>query len=228
MANQVVAADQWIVVDDGRVPCAWILKPRNLLDYVTRAPRVGDEPTLNANLREAIQRVKGTRVVIIEDDEYYAPDYIAQMNIRLNNFEVVGLCRTRYYHIPSGGYFVHSNLRHASLAETAFRQDFLATFATFLTADVRPFLDTRLWGAIIHERSRAHLFTDSEIHPLYLGIKGLSGRAGIGVGHSADRYRQFDTTRGVLKRWVPRDFSIYLDIIEGRLTEQNFQSVLGA
>jgi hypothetical protein len=225
MAQQTKPPDQWIVVDDGRKPCEWETKPVNV-EYVRREPGADRGPTLGVNLWAALKRIAHEGIVIIEDDEYYAPGYVAQMASWLSRHEVIGIGRSRYYHLPTGGYLAHGNMRHASLAETAFRRTFLSLFTTLLAGETQSFLDTRLWGAVIQDRHRANIFVDSEDHPLYLGIKGLPGRAGIGMGHNGARYPHYDETREVLRRWVPLDHPIYLDIIEGRLTEKNYLSVL--
>jgi hypothetical protein len=60
-------------------------------------------------------------------------------------------------------------------------------------------------------RNDVSLFSDSD-RPLYVGIKGLPGRAGIGMGHNPAMYVARDTAdRRVLKQWMPKDYQTYLD-----------------
>jgi hypothetical protein len=62
-------------------------------------------------------------------------------------------------------------------------------------------------------KSDIFLFSDSD-HPLYVGIKGLPGRAGIGMGHNPTMYTVKDTAdRRVLKQWMPQDYQTYLDVM---------------
>lgn len=219
MRNQTRQPDQWIVVDDGKVP----LKPFVSMQYVRREPQLDDpQHTLFLNLKAAVPLIKGDKIVIIEDDEYYAPEYIEEMVRRLTQHEVVGIGRSKYYHLPTGSYFQISNTTHASLAETGFRSSIMPELSGLWDGDSS--LDMRLWQKIGPPRSL--LFVDT-IKPLYLGIKGLPGRAGIGAGHNPALYRgrAKDTTdRAMLKKWVPQDYQVYLDILNGKLTSENYRS----
>jgi len=221
--KQTLRPDQWIVIDDGKIP----IKPTVPMQYVRREP-LPDDPkhTLILNLEEAMPLIKNSKIMIMEDDEYYAPGYIAEMAIRLNQYEVVGIGKSKYYHLPSGGYFRIKNMTHASLAQTAFRSSFLPEFKELLKKS-NVGLDSKIWIKA-NKNGRGFIFVDSDKNPLYLGIKGLPGRAGIGNGHDPTLYRRYphDTTREILKRLIPKDYGIYMDIITGKLTEENYQSWL--
>ena len=218
MKNQTRPPDQWLVVDDGKVP----MIPSWGMQYVRREPQPEDpKHTLALNLRAALPLIQGDNVVIIEDDEYYAPDYIKEMSRQLDEHRVVGIMRAKYYHIVSGGYMQIANTAHASLAETGFKKSFIPTVKELLEASSNPFLDTRLWQKA---GSLGYLFVDAK-KPLYLGMKGLPGRAGIGAGHKTTLYKTVDSSdRAILKRWVPKDFRVYMDILNGKLTEDNYKS----
>lgn len=213
MVKQTVRPDQWIVVDDGKMP----MMPFAPMEYVRREPQ-SDDPkhTLIVNLKTAIPLIRGDKIIIIEDDEYYAPGYVAEMARRLDDHELVGIKYSKYYHLPSGGHCTHPNTSHASLAQTAFRSSFLQIFKQCLNTPDKSFLDIRLW----QRYRRGFLFIDDP--PLYLGIKGLPGRPGIGIGHDKNRYVQFDTpARDRLKKLAPGGHQIYLAILNGELTEWN-------
>jgi len=221
MKHQKRKPDQWIVVDDGKTP----LTPTYAMQYVRREPR-SDDPqyTLSFNLATALPLITGDKIFIIEDDDYYAPDYIAEMSRRLDSHEVVGLMHAKYYYLPTGGHQIHANATHCSLAETAFRSSFLPEMPEILRLSTESYVDLRIW---IKAGARGYRFNDNE-KPLYLGIKGLPGRGGIGIGHDPNRYKkrnQQDTTnRPILKKWVPKDYQVYLDIVNGKLTSENYQS----
>lgn len=210
--NQILQPDQWIVIDDGQIP----LTPLMPMDYVRRSPIPGSGPTLLQNLAAAAPLVKGDKVLIIEDDEYYAPDYVLRLSEYLNGHEVVGICRSKYYHLPSGKFLRIGNTTHASLAQTSFRSTFIPSFVSQLKGDT--YLDMRIWRVI---GSRGFLF-DDRARSLYCGIKGLPGRGGIGAGHRENLYRSKDSgNRTQLREWVPVDFSYYFDILSGALTTEN-------
>jgi len=217
MKMQTRQPDQWLVVDDGQIP----VESFTPMEYIRREPQPNDpKPTLILNLRTILPLVRGGKILFMEDDEYYSPDYIEEMSRRLDQYELVGIMRSKYYHLISGGYFTHANIRHASLAATTFRSSFLPKVAEILNKDNNPFLDMRMWP---RAGNRGYLFTDTE-KSLYAGIKGLPGRAGICVGHNSTFYHTVDTPdRAMLKKWAPHGWSVYMDYLNGTLTEANYK-----
>ena len=215
MSSQTRKLDQWLVVDDGKVP----QQPAVEMEYVRREPKANDAKfTLNANLQTAVPLVTGDLVLILEDDEYYAPNYVACMEQGIGPHLLVGLSHSRYYHLPSGKYLQIGNATHASLAETGFNRAFMPQFSHALLGDA--YLDIRLWQAA---RNQGVLYWDKG-NPIYLGIKGLPGRPGIGLGHSETLYRRADSPdRSILKQWVPQDWQIYMDVLSGALNEANYR-----
>ena len=215
MSQQTMKPDQWLVIDDGAVP----LEPVISMDYVRRERRPEDPiVTLIANLRMALPLIRGDMIVIIEDDEYYAPGYIRAMADQLAAHEVVGIRCSKYYHLPTGKWANIGNRGHASLAETGFRASFLPAFDKELRGDT--YLDIRLWRSI---GKRGYLFGDEQ-SSLYLGIKGLPGRPGIGLGHNPRMYRAIDPHRAILRQFTGTDSRIYLDILNGALTTENYKA----
>jgi hypothetical protein len=197
-----------------------------MIEYIRREPRADDpKHTLNRNLTAALPLITGDKIFIIEDDEYYAPEYIEEMSRRLDQHEVVGLLRYKYYHLPTGGYINGLNSTHANLAETAFRNTFLSEFSETLNVG-DTFIDLRTWK---RAGTRGYRFDDSG-KSLFVGIKGLPGRAGIGIGHNSAFYRNhIDTAdRAMLKKLAPKDYQVYLDILSGKLTSENHQSYFPA
>lgn len=219
MEQQTVRPDQWIVVDDGKIP----LRPTPMMDYIRRTPRHDDPAhTLNINLEVAIPRIKGRKIIIIEDDEYYAPKYIETLTKKLDEHEVVGICQSKYYFLPTGGRARHANTIHASLAQTSFRSSFLPVLIHLTNQRLKHYIDICLWQIARAEHNN-HLFVDEP--SLYCGIKGLPGREGIGIGHKEFMYgKGRDTTRELLRAWVSKDWQVYLDIVNESLTESNIAS----
>jgi len=222
--KQTLQPNQWIVVDDGKVP----LKPYVPMQYVRREPQPDDpKHTLVLNLKTAMPLIKGDKIMIIEDDEYYAPEYLEEMACRLNQHEIVGIGRSRYYHLPSGNYSRLPNITQASFAEMAFRSSFLPEFKKFLNGG--QYIDIIIWRNI--DKKRRFVFIDNG-KPLYVGMKGMPGRHGIGGGHDKNhriyRCHHCDESRKILNSWIPdKDAcNTYMDIITGKLTEDNYQSWL--
>ena len=226
MRKQTTQSYQWIVVDDGKIP----MKPYALMNYIRREPQADDpQCTLILNLMTALPLIKGNKIMIIEDDEYYAPKYVAEMATRLNQHEVVGIGNTKYYHLFSRRHYRHGNIDNASLAQTVFRDSFLLEFKEILNTNIGVArIDKRIWEKTRGD-DRKFIFIDDDNDSLYVGIKGLPGRPGI-IGHDPKsspyhrRHSRTDISHKVLAQWIPEDYGIYVDIIKGELTEDNFQS----
>jgi len=227
MNNQTVKPSEWIIVDDGRVPMTVPNYP--FIKYVRREPK-SDDPkhTMILNFKEGLKYVTGDKIFVWEDDEYYAPDYINDLSILLDKYEVVGIGRSKYYHLPSSTYLIHPNMGHASLAQTAFRKSFLNDLNTVV--DGNDFLDQRLWDIInpgevnlketgrsekISKNGRGYIFDDKN-KSLYVGMKGLPGRKGIGSGHKGIGTKDFGWNK--LKEWIPneKDFHVYFNFAENK------------
>jgi len=223
--NQKVKPQEWIIVDDGKVPMENVPKA-SFVKYIRREPKPGDpKHTMILNLKEALKYVTTNYILIMEDDEYYAPEYIQEMVKRLVTYEVVGIGRSKYYYLPKNTYHQHANMGHASLAQTAFRRSFLNDFLRILDGD--SFLDIRIWSLInpgrvslnetglqeyITPNKRGLIFTDN-INSLYVGMKGMPGRKGIGSGHRGIGAK--DINLSILKKWVRKkeDLEIYMGVL---------------
>jgi hypothetical protein len=229
MKNQIMQPNQWVIVDDGRIPSN---KPNlDIVNYIYRAPKSNDpKHTMILNLEEAIKHITNEKIIIIEDDEYYSPTYISEMSKRLDQYELVGIGRSKYYYLPEFKYYQHDTFGHASLAQTGFRKSFLSEIIKILAGD--SFLDVRLWEIVnganaarqalpktitenISNNKRGLIFDDRE-NSLYVGMKGLPGRVGIGSGHGNHGWYALDINRTVLKSWIPKeeDFQIYLNLLK--------------
>jgi hypothetical protein len=115
------------------------------------------------------------RVLIIEDDDYYAPQYLETMVARLDTADLVAEAPTHYYHVRERKHMDCKNRIHGSLFQTGMRRSVLPKLH-YLCTQASYFLDLGLFCAI---RNRV-LFPLSNTS---LGMKGLPGRNGIGMGH---------------------------------------------
>ena len=219
--NQTKKIDQWIVVDDGAKPMEEIPKDCH---YVRRQPKPSDpKHTLVLNMKEALKHIEGDMIFILEDDEYYAPKYIEKTSNALNDFEIIGIGRSKYYHLK-GGYIRHMNLRHASLAQIGFKKSFIAQIEKVIEGN--SFLDLRIWetlngkdaykcdavNLLVKERitdDKKGIVVDDGEDALYLGIKGMIGRKGIGSGHIFGAHYIKDIRYEKLKQWLGKDFKYY-------------------
>lgn len=225
--KQTLQPDQWIIVDDGKTPVKPFISLREIR-YLRREPRLDDpDHTLLVNLKMALPYIKGNKILFIEDDEYYAPKYTEIMAAELDKHEIVGIHNSRYYYLPTCSNCRVENKKHASLAQTVFRQSFLSEFEKLVNTKTGA-LDMKLWREI-NENKRGFLFLDDD-EPLYVAMKGMPGRRGKGGGHTVGSWRYqrsfLDIAQNLLRRWIPDDddFDIYHDIITEKLTKNNYQS----
>lgn len=224
--RQTLQPDQWIIIDDGKEPVKPFISLREIRYLRGESQTENPKAALLSNLRMAAPLIKGDRVLFFEDDEYYASKYAETMVAKLNEHEIVGIYNSRYYYLPTGNNCRVGNAKHASLAQTGFRSSFLQEFRRLANSDTGA-LDMKLWRE--QGKKRGSLFLD-DAEPLYVAMKGMPGRAGKGGAHTSDSWRYklslLDGNQKLLRLWIPDedDFNIYVDIIAGRLTRNNYRS----
>lgn len=200
---------QWIVVDDCDPPTVRSYGQ----DFVRPEPlwRPGDN-TQARNLLAAIPHIKGDRVLIIEDDDYYSPHYIERMLKALEDSPIVGEIPSYYYNLKERSWRHNNNWINASLCQTAFRAEMLPAFEEACRTGER-FIDLRFWEWAMKNNAGGLI---QEEMPLCVGMKGLPGRPGIGCGHTPNEYWPKDDERfSMLYRLCGADAGVYIDIARG-------------
>lgn len=187
MSRQTRQSDEWIVVDDYEIPTKCTMGQK----IIRRTPfwKPGDM-TLPQNLIEALKVVTGDIVIIIEDDDWYHPDYIKtvaqKFEQQLPNEEnkyphLVGGAAAIYYNINNYSYTMYNNIHPPSLCQTAFSSKLIPQVNIIASYFIKErWLDGLLW-----KYSKCKKLTYSSKTPLVIGIKGLSGRPGAGEGHAS-------------------------------------------
>lgn len=156
---------RWVVVDDcepitgSALPDVWV-RPRPVWD---------GENTVHRNLLAALPHLKG-RVVVVEDDDYYPPGYVQRMARELDKSPLVGMIPAPCYSVHYG-YMEYGNEEHASLAQTAFREELIPRLKQICEAG--EFVDMALW------KTGGRLIPNDG----FLSIKGLPGRPGYMQQH---------------------------------------------
>jgi hypothetical protein len=206
---------QWIVVDDFEAPSEVppFLKGNPVLCLRPKPFWKFGQNTLARNLLTAIPHVAHGRVLFIEDDDWYAPDYIAFMMGRLEHQDVVGETRAHYYHLPTRRGSILKNLFHASLCQTGIKSELLSTLKQICETPAGNFFDVRLWSNAIADED---VITDLVESTRCIGIKGLPGRPGIGVGHRPDLMREGwtkDADLSLLRSWIGDDVEAYREFL---------------
>ena len=199
---------QWIIVDDGEPPSDTGLRVYRPIELTRIHPepkwRLGQN-TLARNLLAALPEVRYDFLFFFEDDDFYASDYVEEQMRLLGDAQMVGEAPARYYHLPSRRYQQLNNRGHASLCQTGIRREVLPLFRLISERAEKSgtkFIDVQLWGhagkKVLHDGRRS------------VGMKGLPGRAGIGVGHRpyGPDWRA-DASAAVLKSWIGEDTKLY-------------------
>lgn len=205
MARQDYAGPvRWIIVDDGPDPQPVTFR-REGWQLVLVRPSPHWVPGQNTQARNLLKGLAAVgpeeRLVIIEDDDWYAPDWLTTVAAELEHAELVGEHRARYYNVQQRRGRKLANTGHASLCSTAMRGSALRDFAGSCRS--RPkFIDLELWR---RPRDR-RLFGGHRV----VGIKGLPGRGGIGMGHDPDFKGEADVSGALLRHWIGEDAEVYL------------------
>jgi len=196
---------RWIVADDGqaRQPVTFS-RPGWKVEVIRPTPFWKSYQRHNTQARNLLAGLRGIssreRVVIIEDDDYYAPDWLSTIAAQLERAELVGMMHARYYNVRHREYRQFDNAEHASLCSTAMRGEAIDTFRKICRPGTK-FIDLALWK----KHPSQFLFEAKGT----VGIKGLPGRTGIGIGHR-DRFKGHgDPDAAMLREWLGEDARLY-------------------
>lgn len=205
VASQTYANDiRWIIVDDGEVASSLRGIPRRIGCEVIR-PRPfwkAGENSQRRNMLAGLDTIsRDEKVVIWEDDDWYAPQYLETLAPLLDRYDLVGEAPAHYYSIPLARYACLNNLRHACLRASAGTRTGVDSLKNcFEQLDVK-FHDLHWWHS--HRGSR-HLFRSK----LTIGLKGLPGRGGVCAQHEYMNGAP-DNDGSMLRQWIGDDAERY-------------------
>lgn len=171
---------RWVVVDDGEEKASLSLGQEHVRRE--REPGCSGVQSFCSNLLAAVPFVETEYVAIIEHDDCYHERHLEFLLDWLSRPEVLlaGDDEQRYYHVGLRQWRVFDNWRGASLYTTGFRQQVLPLYeraaAQCLKHNAKG-VDAFLWDEMEERHKRTYRVSQA------VGIKGLPGRAGIGIGH---------------------------------------------
>ncbi len=181
----------WIIIDDCHPRTTDIVgegfKDNWTIIKVYPTPLWNGQNTQSRNIAAGIEALLNNckdieAIFIIEDDDYYRPQYLERMMARFEGVNVLGEMNTVYYNVQYRRYFVNRNTSHVSLFQLAIRPVILPLFKTCYN---ERFIDFKFFQKLYTEgfvnKGEVRLFNENN---LAIGIKGMPGRAGIGAGHS--------------------------------------------
>lgn len=198
---------QWIVVKDENTPHTLKTSNKNITIEQYHGPRMWtpEYNTHRGNMEFAMPKVAGDVLFLIEDDDYYKPNYIELYVDMLKHVEAVGIAKAKYYHIKLPGWKILNNDKHASLASTAMTK-WAYPYMTQAINSGNMYMDAEFWTKI-HEKQRPHaLLGGSDVS---IGVKGMPGREGITPSHRDMRDYMIDPDISKLKEWMKGDYELY-------------------
>lgn len=198
MGRQSVDWHEWIVVDD----CDPATETTMGQLVVRPEPRWGGHPTLGRNLLAGFERVTGDAVAFIEDDDWYAPDYLESRLTLLREAPLAGEGQARYYHIRRRAWMENFNAAHASLMATACRVECLPKIIEIVENNKTNCYDLIIWRRI---EDSVLVLNDRRS----VGMKALPGRAGLCAGHSNGMKMTDDPDFEKLREWIGDDVEFY-------------------
>lgn len=202
MARQTVRPHEWIVSDGGKTPARLTMGQVHL-----HQPSAPGAANLAGNILRALDAVTGDVVVIVEDDDHYAPDHLEACADGLRRAPAYGCPRLVYFNVAHRCW-IHMANRGSALCQTAFRRELIPEMQRAareaIAADSFG-IDGRFWS------SRQHM---AQGRQTVIGIKGLPGTPGLGIGHRpksgpGKRWRP-DPNLDQLRRLIGADVEHYL------------------
>lgn len=203
---------QWFVVNDGDEPYEYKAgqeviqrKPRKKMK--TASGKLVDEISICANWLEAIPKIQGDKIIVVEDDDWLHPTYLEKMATALDEVDVAGISFDVYFKVQSRKYRRMGNAQHASLASTAFRASALPAVdrccKVLCPANNSVFIDMYLWAEAepMHGlRTRLIPNRAPDGRAFHVGLKQMPGAVGLGNGHGDDGAS--DPTMAMLIEWI--------------------------
>lgn len=165
---------KWVIVDDG--PDAM---PTPSIDgwdvlHIRPEPLWTGQNTQARNILAGLDHVTD-RVVIVEDDDQYAPWWLSQCDAWLDKHDLAGEGQSVYVNLKTGRRMQFKNMAHASLCQTSVKGCGINALKEACQTKEK-FIDIALWRSM-----------SGVVYPYaggVVGIKGYPGRAGIGIGHT--------------------------------------------
>jgi len=171
----------WIVVDDCD-PLTRIPTMRDAIDVVSVRPTERWRRGLNTHAKSLLAGLDhvpdDAALIMLEDDDVYLPEHVSDSLRALERCELTGEIDSQYYNVKTRRWRVLRGRFHASFASTSMRGSAIDCLRQVCSSGRERMLDVTLWKTF---KGKKHLTRTHNV----VGIKGLTGRAGIGVGHKS-------------------------------------------
>ena len=189
----------WLVVDDCD-PVTPIPKMPVHIKVVSIRPehRWQGTSTQAANMLAGLAVVPDdAKALVLEDDDLYLPQHVENIVGKLESYELVGEATARYYNIQTARHQTMAKGHFPAMASIGVRGSGLKALRGVCGA-YTTLLDVQLWRCFTGPKK---LLASHNV----VGIKGMPGRAGIGIGHRKS-YGILDTSN-VLEHWAGEEIA---------------------
>ena len=212
MERQTRPPDEWIVTDDGCGTPTQCTMGQTCL----RLPPEPGRHTLRRNFFAALEHVTGDIVAVVEDDDWYHPEYLETMAGTIERgYDMAGHNDNVFYNLRARRWYRNLHRHHSSLCYTAFRSSLIPLIPQAMEYEVRGphsecFVDVRLWRGIA---CRKHIEQRGPL--LCIGMKEMPGRTGIPLGRREGGLRRYtpDPHLFKLKELVGDDVEEYRGLL---------------
>jgi hypothetical protein len=159
-----------------------------------------DENTQARNMQHMLPYIDSRiPLAIIEDDDWYSCQWLQVVMDNIHKAPLIGEINARYYNVATHMYREFMNKTHSSLCSTAMVGEAINSFRDACDRK-STYIDMDLW----REFKNKYLLKTHHV----IGLKGVGGRAGIGIGHRAfDGKHDPDSMK--LKEWIGDDIRLY-------------------
>ena len=189
IARQTFRDFEWIVLDDSKNPMVCTQGQTHIHTPETRAQgslvckmrNILQDKNARGIYRDPGDLIRGDTVVMIEDDDWYAPNYLEKVVERIGDADLYGEGRAMYYNVMLRRWYPRANLDHCSLCATSFKRTVLPELYKQLWT-IDPYIDMRMWFKA-DQNLRRKVWDPTESGRTYVGIKGMPGRKGYSPAH---------------------------------------------
>ena len=204
--SQTVKPNKWIIIDDGQFDSSIIVRDLPYVSYVKR-PRTESGNTIKENMLKAFDICNAQNIIIMEDDDWYAPDYIESMLEGLKHNKLVGIRPYMYYSLKTKSYMIRGQRNSMSIwATTAFHPDLIPEIRKVINITKDHSIDINVWNAL----GQKFGYVFEKDHMMHVGIKNAPGRNGTTGTHDKESLGTFDPDGSFLKKIVgSRFFNMY-------------------
>ena len=164
---------KWIVLDDYQQRSK---KPDRCDIHISPDWLWNGENTQAKSMLRLLDEVGTDKVIICEDDDWYAPNHVELFSKLLNDYDLVGQKPTIYYNVKNQTYRNFYKTDHSCMCQTGLKGGAIEHLKQVCLENITN-LDVIFWKTW---QGSKHL--DSTMTAV--GIKGLAGRGGIGIGHT--------------------------------------------